>query len=144
MPAALDILINDYAVAHGYFYSDWYNMRAHIQNLGDLIEAEDWVSCNTSCESIETWLWNAIQHIQGGTPNLRTEMTQMMTWVSDNWPTVEPPPPLTMHAILEAMYDATPLEYQYFICYVDAYRANMWNLPFYESWHGDLVRHFRP
>lgn len=47
-----------------------------------------------------------------------------------------------MASILDAMWEANAIEFHHFVGYIDAYRANMWNLPFYTEWHTLLVRHF--
>jgi len=142
MPLVLESHIDDWIAVYGHVYADLYNAGTYIANLGDQILAENWSGAHNTCDLAAAKLQNAAFHFMWGTPNLHDEAEDCLDWINDNWPSGVEPEPITMNDILSAMYDATALEYQYFIGYVDAYRANLWNLPFYESWHAELTRHF--
>jgi len=142
MPAVLESHITDWLAVYGHVYSDLYSAANYIENLGDQIAAENWLGAQNSCQLAASKIRAASFHFMWGTPNLRDEAEDCLDWINDNWPSDGEPEPITMNDIINAMYDSTMLEYQYFIGYVDAYRANMWNLPFFESWHAMLTRHF--
>jgi len=47
-----------------------------------------------------------------------------------------------MDAILEAIWNSDKLRWFYFINYIDAMRAGIWNMEIYETHLADMYRHF--
>jgi len=132
--------------AEYYLYrADTLLARADWQATWGYVGDEEWALAETygvyGCDDFAA----ATQHIPGNPPwhdGVAEMLKDLFYWLEDNWPSNGEPEPITMNDIINAMYNSTQLEYHYFVGYVDAYRANMWNLPFYESWHAMLTRHF--
>jgi len=63
-------------------------------------------------------------------------------WIDTNWPEVGDPYQLTMDGILSVMLSADPVQVDYFVGLVDAYKQSIWNKPFNKEFYAALARGF--
>lgn len=117
--------------------------RTAFYNLGVRIEAEDWSSCKSACDTIGNYLGFAYEHSFSdawGAYGYIYDLRDALSWIDTNWPTGAT---VDMAAILSAMVTADKEQLTYFIGLVDAYRSAIWDQPFNASFFAALASGFR-
>lgn len=140
MPTQLQSYINSLDTSWDYVHTAFYGLRLGFNWLGSRIAAQDWAQAAQACYDMRDYIIDIRDYMTDDYLTTRYYVAMSLQYINDDalWTA----PPITMTSILDAMWEATAIEYHHFIGYIDAYRANMWNLPFYTEWHSLLTRHF--
>jgi len=142
MPAALQTLINDTNTqlkAIGDIYFD--GIYDSMSSLHDNLTAE---GCPNSADTVLAMRWffgKLRDKYSTAVGSYRIRLINTLQWINNNWPEGDVYE-LTMAAILDAIWDSTPLETFFFVNDIDAMRAAIWNKEISEQKLVELYRHF--
>jgi len=142
-----DQLIAEMHTRHTFAQSELAQARTDITTAEGLANAEDYKGAILALanavyhnnQAIEDALASSYYGYDGATNIIPTALDRNMAcpFVSD---AVEYE--LTMSKILDAIWESTPLETFFFVNYIDAMRAAIWNKEISEQRLADLYRHF--
>jgi len=142
MPAALQTLINDTNTqlkAIGDIYFD--GIYDSMSSLHDNLTAE---GCPNSADTVLAMRWffgKLRDKYSTAVGSYRIRLINTLQWINNNWSEGDVYE-LTMAAILDAIWDSTPLETFFFVNDIDAMRAAIWNKEISEQKLVELYRHF--
>jgi len=142
MPPALQSLINDTntqlkAIGDTYFDGIYDSMSS----LHDWLDAEGNPNSADVVLSMRWFVGKLRDKYSTAVGSYRIRIINTLQWINDNWPEGDGAE-LTMAAILDAIWESTPLETFFFVNDIDAMRAAIWNTEISEQRLTDLYRHF--
>ena len=142
MPAALQTLINDTNTqlkAIGDTYFD--GIYDSCSSLHDWLTAEGCPESGDVVLSMRWYFGKLRDKYSTAIGSYRIRLINTLQWINDNWPEgVEYE--LTMAKIMDAVWLSSPLETFFFVNYIDAMRAAIWNKEISEEKLHELYRHF--
>jgi len=142
MPPALQSLINDTNTqlkAIGDIYFD--GIYDSMSSLHDWLDAE---GCPNSADEVLAMRWyfgKLRDKYSTAIGSYRIRLINTLQWINDNW-TEGDGYELTMQKILDAAWVSSPLETFFFVNYIDAMRAAIWNKEISVEKLAELYRHF--
>ena len=142
MPAALQSLINDTNTqlkAIGDIYFD--AIEQWCLDMHDALDAE---GCPNSADEVlgVRWHFGQLRDKFATAPGTyRIRLINTLQWINDNWPE-DGVAEIDMSMILDAVWLSSPLETFFFVNYIDAMRAAIWNKEIAEEKLHELYRHF--
>lgn len=126
----------------GYAASDLYTARNHLYYAGDNIAAQNWSAAKDSLYQAANYFGYVGGHLHG-TNDVSDNIFDALYWIEDNWPEVDGDPyVLTMQKIMDEIWLSSPLETFFFVNYIDAMRAAIWNKEISAEKLHELYRHF--
>jgi len=142
MPAPLQSLINDTNTqlkAIGDTYFD--GMYDSMSSLHDWLDAEGNPNSADVVLSMRWFVGKLRDKYSTAVGSYRIRIINTLQWINDNWPEGDGDG-VTMAAILDALWESTPLETFFFVNDIDAMRAAIWNTEISEQRLTELYRHF--
>lgn len=142
MPAALQSLINDTNTqlkAIGDIYFD--AIEQWCLDMHDDLTAEGCPNSGDRMLTVRYHFGQLRDKFATAPGTYRIRLINTLQWINNNWPEGDGYE-LTMAAILDAIWESTPLETFFFVNDIDAMRAAIWNTEISEQRLSDLYRHF--
>lgn len=142
MPPALQSLINDTntqlkAIGDTYFDGIYDSMSS----LHDWLDAEGNPNSADVVLSMRWFFGKLRDKYSTAVGSYRIQIINTLQWINNNWPEGDGDG-VTMTAILDAIWESTPLEIFFFVNDIDAMRAAIWNKEISEDKLAELYRHF--
>jgi len=142
MPPALQSLINDTNTqlkAIGDIYFD--GIYDSLSSLHDWLDAEGSPNSADVVLAMRWYFGKLRDKYSTAVGSYRIRIINTLQWLNDNWAEGDGYE-LTMDAILDAIWESTPLETFFFVNDIDAMRAAIWNKEISEQRLTELYRHF--
>lgn len=145
MPTALKNFIDWGYADGGAAFSHLLNARNHLYFAGDSIAAQDWADAKDELYGAADDFGRFGKYLLQDDiwyESLRRDWRDALYWINDNWPSDDKKYVLTMKKIMDEIWESTPLETFFFINYIDAMRAAIWNKSISAEKLHELYRHF--
>jgi len=142
MPAQLDTRNSALWAGYNTLGSRILTLRNYCYALATQIGDENFTAAETVLNNMGDYWGSYVKPALCDSGGIKGLTYSPLDWISDNWPTDGDEYELTMQKMLDEIWDATPLEIFFFINYIDAMRAAIWNKEISEEKLHELYRHF--
>lgn len=139
MPTPLTGYINAWRSNYTTVSNNLWSAGTYLKNAGDALKISQFVQAGNNLVNAQGSLHNAALAFSLGGDNIYDDMYAAMHWIDDNIGDAEP---LTMDAILDAIWLSDKTQSFVFINDIDAMRAAIWNMEIYEGSLAEWYRHF--
>jgi hypothetical protein len=143
MPYMLEYFIDGGYDAGGLGHPALQSACNQLGIAGDKIELGDWPAARTALHNSGYFLNIFGEYLLADSwPSigLRGHWRDALYWINNAWPTEYK---LTMSDVLDVMTQANPVELEYFIGLVDAYRIALWDKPYPVEFYRALGEGFK-